>query len=78
MGGPLECKEAQTRAVSRVFPTCVGEIQSSMSPCLSGADFMFSVMVWMEIKISICMCGFAVDVDQEFSAIARDESVKKG
>ena len=31
----------------------------------------------MEVKISICMCGFAVDVNQKFSVIARDEGVKK-
>jgi len=32
----------------------------------------------MEVKISICVCRFAVDVNQKFSVIARDEGVKKG
>ena len=49
-----------------------------MQECLSGADFMFSVMVRMEVKISIRMCGFAVDVGQKVSLIARNEGVKKG
>ena len=32
----------------------------------------------MEVKISICTCGFAVDVDQKFSIIAGNERLKKG
>ena len=32
----------------------------------------------MEVKISIRTRGFAVDVDQKFSVIARSEGVKKG
>ena len=49
-----------------------------MQKCLSGTDFLLSVMVLMEVKISICMCGFAIDVNHKFSVIARDEGVEKG
>ena len=49
-----------------------------MQECLSGADFMFLVRGGMEVKISIRVRGFAIDVDQKFSVIERNEGVKKG
>ena len=38
---------------------------------------MFLVVVGIEIKISVSMCWFTINVDHELSVIACDEGVKK-